>query len=515
MRPFAVSAAALPEKAPQHRKGEHGACPGCGVPLQADDPAAPGYFVVPKVLLDSSKVQDVYDGDDDDLLDDDMHDLDALLARANKDSDDVDDIGDLQPGDESEGWVTVTLSGSIGVDGEDMPAPEQNASLTEDERAEALRAAMDGDRADFAWLEQGDVSANMDYDEFAALDDEELEVLERELATIVEPSARPALSNKSAAKAAAARNREEMLARFDVSQSVVCARCYSLVHHQQVKNAEAEQALPSYDVAKEVVRRMVAMPERRACVLVVLDAMDVDGSLPRKCINDIYRRWEAKYRIDDGSDAIGDSAFAPANRARWSRPPPDLAVAVHKWDVMPTALSESRMLNFVRRRLADAGIPVKPSVLMLTSSYTMENIDALMKAIDDRVSPGPAQLWVVGSQNAGKSSLLNACKSRRFKKKQWSAYKEAAERRFAQELASVERHPRPEEVAAAAAMEDAQEDGPQRMSKRERAQVDAVAKMLQSPMAGGLTASFVAGTTLGAIPANGVLPRMRSPLEVS
>ncbi|XRB19766.1 GTP-binding protein [Pseudoscourfieldia marina] len=491
-------------------------CPGCGVFLQSDNPNAPGFYVVPKLLRDNE------DDDDDDgdsfsafLEEEEGDDTTGPSSSSSSKVPSLDDPSSLIPGSQEEGWVTVNLDAGIGIAGEDVPPPEENEALSEEERAEALRAAMNASadlEDDFDWLEEGDD----DGDELLQLleNSENLDALERQLTSMVEPSARPRDSSS--------RSRKEMLQKFDVQPTVVCARCYSLVHHRTVKNADAESILPSFDVAKEIVRRMIHMPERRPCVLVVLDATDIDGSLPRKCLRDIYRMWSSNYAVDGGG---GD------NSEVYRRYPPTLAVAVHKWDLMPTALTSGRMLDFVRSRLEDAGVPVKPSIIKLTSAYTMEGVDSLLASIDEKVGKGPSQLWVVGMQNAGKSSLLNACKSRRFKRKQFAAHKDASLAQQRKQPEAKERHPRPEEVALAAALErennadgmvefvdgdfyDGEEEtsaevdsAAARMTGRELAQIDAVAKMMQSPMAGGLTASYVAGTTLGAIPAHGVLPR--------
>ena len=46
----------------------------------------------------------------------------------------------------------------------------------------------------------------------------------------------------------------------------------------------AEAELPVFDLGKKVGRKIFLQKDRRAVVLVVVDAADFDGSLPREAI---------------------------------------------------------------------------------------------------------------------------------------------------------------------------------------------------------------------------------------
>ncbi len=53
---------------------------------------------------------------------------------------------------------------------------------------------------------------------------------------------------------------------------------------RQIKSAMAEAALPDFDLAKRVGRKLALQRFRRSVVLCVIDAADFDGSLPRKAL---------------------------------------------------------------------------------------------------------------------------------------------------------------------------------------------------------------------------------------
>ena len=127
--------------------------------LQSDNPNAPGFYVVPKLLRDNE------DDDDDDgdsfsafLEEEEGDDTTGPSSSSSSKVPSLDDPSSLIPGSQEEGWVTVNLDAGIGIAGEDVPPPEENEALSEEERAEALRAAMNASadlEDDFDWLEEG------------------------------------------------------------------------------------------------------------------------------------------------------------------------------------------------------------------------------------------------------------------------------------------------------------------------------------------------------------------------
>jgi hypothetical protein len=53
---------------------------------------------------------------------------------------------------------------------------------------------------------------------------------------------------------------------------------------RRVKSAAAESQLPEFDLGKKVGRKIALQKDRRAVVLLVVDASDFDGSLPREAL---------------------------------------------------------------------------------------------------------------------------------------------------------------------------------------------------------------------------------------
>jgi hypothetical protein len=62
---------------------------------------------------------------------------------------------------------------------------------------------------------------------------------------------------------------------------VTCVRCHKLTHEGRVASDRAEQAAPQFDLAALLAPKLQRLRGRRACLLVVVDVADFDGSLPR------------------------------------------------------------------------------------------------------------------------------------------------------------------------------------------------------------------------------------------
>ncbi|KAI3799364.1 hypothetical protein L1987_34658 [Smallanthus sonchifolius] len=63
---------------------------------------------------------------------------------------------------------------------------------------------------------------------------------------------------------------------------VVCARCHGLRNYGKVKDQTVENLLPDFDFDHTVERRLNSVTGTRAVVVMVVDAVDFDGSFPRK-----------------------------------------------------------------------------------------------------------------------------------------------------------------------------------------------------------------------------------------
>ena len=183
----------------------------------------------------------------------------------------------------------------------------------------------------------------------------------------------------------------------------LCARCYSLTHYGRVKSEAAEASLPEFDVGAVVGRKLALTKFRRRVVLAVVDVADFDGSLPRETL--------ATLMAAAGGGGEDDRAArfwpgAPPSTFSPSTPPPSLILAINKADLLPAAATGTRVAAWARRRLRAAGLP-PPASVHLVSAASGDGVAALLAdvhtALGDR-----GDAWVVGAQNAGKSSLLNA-----------------------------------------------------------------------------------------------------------
>lgn len=173
---------------------------------------------------------------------------------------------------------------------------------------------------------------------------------------------------------------------------VLCARCYSLRHYGRVKSAIAETTLPGFDFTKAVGRKLSLQKFRRSIVLMVVDLADFDGSLPRAAISSLL------------------PSHAQTSDASKSTPPTfRLIVAANKFDLLPKAATRNRLEVWVRRRMAQGGLP-RPHAVHIVSSTDGSGIPALLADLQSSVGTR-GDVWVIGAQNAGKSSLINAMRN--------------------------------------------------------------------------------------------------------
>lgn len=180
---------------------------------------------------------------------------------------------------------------------------------------------------------------------------------------------------------------------FDAEESseldVLCARCYSLRHYGKVKSEEAESSLPGFDFGRVVGRRLQLQKFRRAIVLVVVDLSDFDGSLPRTAIRSLLSPDQRMLNVADQLP----KGFR-------------MVVAANKSDLLPHQATKKRIEAWVRRRIAQGGLP-RPSAVHIVSSLKQQGVKRLLS--DLQAATGTrGDVWVVGAQNAGKSSLINS-----------------------------------------------------------------------------------------------------------
>ncbi|KAL5055321.1 hypothetical protein RYX36_036003 [Vicia faba] len=172
---------------------------------------------------------------------------------------------------------------------------------------------------------------------------------------------------------------------------VVCARCHSLRHYGKVKDLSLENLLPDFDFDHTVGRKLASTSGTRSVVLMVVDAVDFDGSFPRKVAKLVSKT------IEDNSSAWkqGKSGNVPR-----------VILVVTKIDLLPSSLSPTRLEHWIRQRAREGGI-VKITSLHMVSALRDWGLKNL---VDDIVGLAGSRgsVWTVGAQNAGKSTLINS-----------------------------------------------------------------------------------------------------------
>ncbi|XP_058730230.1 GTP-binding protein BRASSINAZOLE INSENSITIVE PALE GREEN 2, chloroplastic [Vicia villosa] len=172
---------------------------------------------------------------------------------------------------------------------------------------------------------------------------------------------------------------------------VVCARCHSLRHYGKVKDPTVENLLPDFDFDHTVGRKLASTSGNRSVVLMVVDAVDFDGSFPRKVAKLVSKT------IEDNSSAWkqGKSGNVPR-----------VILVVTKIDLLPSSLSPTRLEHWVRQRAREGGI-IKITSLHMVSALRDWGLKNL---VDDIVGLAGSRgsVWTVGAQNAGKSTLINS-----------------------------------------------------------------------------------------------------------
>ncbi|CAI9768660.1 unnamed protein product [Fraxinus pennsylvanica] len=172
---------------------------------------------------------------------------------------------------------------------------------------------------------------------------------------------------------------------------IVCARCHSLRYYGMVKEPRAESLLPDFDFDHTVGRRLISITGARTVVLMVVDAVDFDGSFPKKVAELVSRT------VDENSRSWKEGKSGNV---------PRVVLVVTKIDLLPSSLSPTRLEHWVRTRAREGGAGKLTSVHLVSAvrDWGVKNL------VDDVAGlAGPrGQVWAIGAQNAGKSTLINA-----------------------------------------------------------------------------------------------------------
>ncbi|XP_058069044.1 GTP-binding protein BRASSINAZOLE INSENSITIVE PALE GREEN 2, chloroplastic [Magnolia sinica] len=172
---------------------------------------------------------------------------------------------------------------------------------------------------------------------------------------------------------------------------IVCARCHSLRHYGRVKDAAVENLLPDFDFDHTIGRRLASASGTRSVVLMVVDASDFDGSFPRRVAQLVSST------IDENSSAWkqGKSANVPR-----------VVLVVTKIDLLPPSLSPTRLEHWVRQRAREGGASKLTSV-HLVSAVRDWGLNNLVEDVRE-LAGARGNVWAIGAQNAGKSTLINS-----------------------------------------------------------------------------------------------------------
>ncbi|XP_051145935.1 GTP-binding protein BRASSINAZOLE INSENSITIVE PALE GREEN 2, chloroplastic isoform X2 [Andrographis paniculata] len=186
----------------------------------------------------------------------------------------------------------------------------------------------------------------------------------------------------------AERKRMAREALKEKEEVTVCARCHSLRNYGQVKNQVAENLIPDFDFDRLISMRLMK-PTGKAdatVVVMVVDCVDFDGSFPKRAAASLFK--------------------ALAEGKGGSKKLPKLVLVATKVDLLPSQVSPTRLDRWVRHRAKENGAPKLSAVYLVSARKDLgvRNLLAFVKSL-----AGPrGNVWVIGAQNAGKSTLINA-----------------------------------------------------------------------------------------------------------
>ncbi|OMO68250.1 hypothetical protein CCACVL1_20010 [Corchorus capsularis] len=320
-------------------------CPGCGVFMQDKDPNLPGYYQKRKVI--GKKV--VADVDEDDLeeLEDELEGLD-------------DDFED-----EEEDFI------------DDIEGNFEGSDAEEDNLGKRGEFDWDSDEWEAKFIKGED---DLEFDGFAPASVGYGNITEETL----EKAKRKRLSKAERKKMAREANKEK-------EEVTVCARCHSLRNYGQVKNQSTENLIPDFDFDRLIATRLIKPTGNAGATVVVMvvDCVDFDGSFPKRAAKSLFKLLEEAQ-----------------NDPKLSKKLPKLILVATKVDLLPSQISPTRLDRWVRHRAKAGGAPKLNGVYLVSSRKDL-GVKNLLTFIKESAGPR-GNVWVIGAQNAGKSTLINA-----------------------------------------------------------------------------------------------------------
>ncbi|XP_021830042.1 GTP-binding protein BRASSINAZOLE INSENSITIVE PALE GREEN 2, chloroplastic [Prunus avium] len=179
-------------------------------------------------------------------------------------------------------------------------------------------------------------------------------------------------------------------AQKEKEEVTVCARCHSLRNYGQVKNQAAENLMPDFDFDRLIATRLIKpAASANPVVVMVVDCVDFDGSFPKRAAKSLFAALR-------GTE----------NDPRLKKRLPKLVLVATKVDLLPSQVSPARLDRWVRHRAKAGGGP-KLSGVYMVSSHKDLGVRNLLSFLKELAGPR-GNVWVIGAQNAGKSTLINA-----------------------------------------------------------------------------------------------------------
>ncbi|ONH95060.1 hypothetical protein PRUPE_7G049400 [Prunus persica] len=179
-------------------------------------------------------------------------------------------------------------------------------------------------------------------------------------------------------------------AQKEKEEVTVCARCHSLRNYGQVKNQAAENLMPDFDFDRLIATRLIKpAASANPVVVMVVDCVDFDGSFPKRAAKSLFAALR-------GTE----------NDPRLKKRLPKLVLVATKVDLLPSQVSPARLDKWVRHRAKAGGGP-KLSGVYMVSSHKDLGVRNLLSFLKELAGPR-GNVWVIGAQNAGKSTLINA-----------------------------------------------------------------------------------------------------------
>lgn len=326
-------------------------CPGCGVYMQDNDPNLPGFYKKRKVVVDEEEIEGF--------------------------------------GDEIEGFLDEEEEGDEGLGDENEGLRDENEGSLDEEDEGDIKGSLgmsDGEEAEVG-LENG---IDWDSEEW---EEEDLEVLDGFYPVGVGYGnvTEEFVKEKAEKKKKLSKSERKRLARQaekEREEVTVCARCHSLRNYGQVKNQMAENLIPDFDFDRLISTRLMKPTTADSTVVVmVVDCVDFDGSFPKRAARSLFKALEGK------------------QDAKFSKKLPKLVLVATKVDLLPSEISPTRLDRWVRHRARAAGAP-KLNAVYLVSSRKDLGVRNLLSFIKESAGPR-GHVWVIGAQNAGKSTLIN------------------------------------------------------------------------------------------------------------